>query len=83
MDMSWRIAEMFDKFCKSCVYDLFQNRNNKKEKHDIFDHCCLTLMAWAPGAHCSHGFFFSFFPPDYILLASHVDKKKKMIPFFK
>jgi len=43
-----------------------------------FAQCCLTWMAWAPGAQCSHGFFVSFFPRLYL---NRVVRKKRRWDF--
>ena len=38
---------------------------SKRKPCELFDHCCLTWMAWAPGAPCSHGFFFTVSRNDF------------------
>ena len=57
-----------------CIATQFCLVSKKEEANgqtwDIFDHCCLTWMAWAPGAPCSHGFFSSTFPETTLLASS-------------
>ena len=48
-----------------CIATQFWFVSKKEEADgkpcDIFDHCCLTWMAWASGTPCSHGFLNHFF----------------------